>query len=53
MENPNHPANKQKAIETSGNSQALQVVTGMPPAPTLAGSAPTTSPQVPPLPAPF
>ncbi|KAL0434299.1 UNVERIFIED_CONTAM: hypothetical protein Slati_2764200 [Sesamum latifolium] len=30
MENPSNPANKQKAVKTSGNTQALQVVTGMP-----------------------
>ncbi|KAL0444478.1 UNVERIFIED_CONTAM: hypothetical protein Slati_2170500 [Sesamum latifolium] len=38
MENPGNTANKHKAPETSGSAQALQVVTGMPPTPTLAGS---------------
>ncbi|KAL0361741.1 UNVERIFIED_CONTAM: hypothetical protein Sradi_3858600 [Sesamum radiatum] len=49
MEIPSNPANKQNIVETSGNTQALQVVTGMLPTSasrgsTLAASAPRITP---------
>ncbi|KAL0402492.1 UNVERIFIED_CONTAM: Pro-Pol polyprotein [Sesamum latifolium] len=50
MENPNHPSDKQKVVVTPSGTQALQVVTGMPPTPVLAGSTPVTLPQAPPPP---
>ncbi|KAL0456046.1 UNVERIFIED_CONTAM: hypothetical protein Slati_0943800 [Sesamum latifolium] len=37
MENPTNVADKQKTPDTSGNIQALQVVTGVSPAPTVIG----------------
>ncbi|KAL0413441.1 UNVERIFIED_CONTAM: hypothetical protein Sradi_1545800 [Sesamum radiatum] len=43
MEIPSNPANKQNAVETSGNTQALQVVTGMPPTSASGGSTPAAS----------
>ncbi|KAL0448744.1 UNVERIFIED_CONTAM: Pro-Pol polyprotein [Sesamum latifolium] len=42
MENPGDTTSKQNAPETSGSAQALQVVTGVPPTSTVAGSAPAT-----------
>ncbi|KAL0417286.1 UNVERIFIED_CONTAM: hypothetical protein Slati_3560500 [Sesamum latifolium] len=49
MEIPSNPANKQNAVETSGNTQALQVVTGMPPTSASGGSTPAASaPRIPP-----
>ncbi|KAL0453054.1 UNVERIFIED_CONTAM: hypothetical protein Slati_1283500 [Sesamum latifolium] len=50
MENLNNTANKQKATETSSSAQALQVVTGIPSTPTVAGSTPATLSQATPLP---
>ncbi|KAL0433506.1 UNVERIFIED_CONTAM: hypothetical protein Slati_2684900 [Sesamum latifolium] len=47
MENPNHLADKQKAVGTSSGVQDLQVVTGTPPVLVLAGSTPVTLPQAP------
>ncbi|KAL0391450.1 UNVERIFIED_CONTAM: hypothetical protein Slati_4530100 [Sesamum latifolium] len=47
MENPSNPANKQKIVKTSDNTQALQVVTGMPPTSADGGSAPATLAQTP------
>ncbi|KAL0411246.1 UNVERIFIED_CONTAM: hypothetical protein Slati_3714300 [Sesamum latifolium] len=41
MEIPSNPANKQNTIETSDNTQALQVVIGMPPTSANGGSTPT------------
>ncbi|KAL0293259.1 UNVERIFIED_CONTAM: hypothetical protein Sradi_6949000 [Sesamum radiatum] len=41
MENPSYTANKQKAIETSGNTQALQVATVMSLTTARGGSVPT------------
>ncbi|KAL0312116.1 UNVERIFIED_CONTAM: hypothetical protein Sradi_5610900 [Sesamum radiatum] len=43
MEIPSNPTNKQNAVETSGNTQALQVVTGMLPTSASGGSTPATS----------
>ncbi|KAL0400432.1 UNVERIFIED_CONTAM: hypothetical protein Sradi_2386500 [Sesamum radiatum] len=43
MEIPTNPANKQNTVETSDNTQALQVVTGMPPTSASGGSAPVSS----------
>ncbi|KAL0454371.1 UNVERIFIED_CONTAM: hypothetical protein Slati_0776300 [Sesamum latifolium] len=43
MEIPSNPANKQNTVETSGNTQALQVVTGMPPTSASGGSTPAAS----------
>ncbi|KAL0394668.1 UNVERIFIED_CONTAM: hypothetical protein Slati_4433000 [Sesamum latifolium] len=43
MEIPSNPANKQNVVETSGNTQALQVVTGMPPTSASGGSTPAAS----------
>ncbi|KAL0391486.1 UNVERIFIED_CONTAM: hypothetical protein Slati_4533700 [Sesamum latifolium] len=43
-------ANKQKAVETSDNSQVLQVVTGMPPVPASGGFAPAPLAPTPPPP---
>ncbi|KAL0405723.1 UNVERIFIED_CONTAM: hypothetical protein Slati_3886200 [Sesamum latifolium] len=48
MENPNHPVDKQKALATTTGTQALQVIAGTPPAPTLAESTPVTLAQAPP-----
>ncbi|KAL0434309.1 UNVERIFIED_CONTAM: hypothetical protein Slati_2765200 [Sesamum latifolium] len=43
-----NPANKDKAGKTSGNTQALQVVVGVPPASTVGGSTPAdTDPLLP------
>ncbi|KAL0440574.1 UNVERIFIED_CONTAM: hypothetical protein Slati_2540400 [Sesamum latifolium] len=50
MENPNNPANKQKAVETPGNKQGLQVVNGMPSTPASGGSIPAILAQTPPPP---
>ncbi|KAL0433108.1 UNVERIFIED_CONTAM: hypothetical protein Slati_2645100 [Sesamum latifolium] len=50
MEIPSNPANKQNAFKTSGNTQALQVVTGMPPTSASGGSSPAAlTPRIPPL----
>ncbi|KAL0445062.1 UNVERIFIED_CONTAM: hypothetical protein Slati_2228900 [Sesamum latifolium] len=49
MENPNHPSDKQKVVTTPSGTQALQVITGMPPAPVPAGSTPVTLAQAAPL----
>ncbi|KAL0313552.1 UNVERIFIED_CONTAM: hypothetical protein Sradi_5754500 [Sesamum radiatum] len=38
---------KQKAVETSGNTQTLQVVTGVPPTSTGGGSTPVALAQTP------
>ncbi|KAL0447292.1 UNVERIFIED_CONTAM: hypothetical protein Slati_1857100 [Sesamum latifolium] len=49
MKIPSNPANKQNTVETSGNTQALLVVTGMPPTSTSGGSTPAASaPRIPP-----
>ncbi|KAL0367587.1 UNVERIFIED_CONTAM: hypothetical protein Sradi_3648800 [Sesamum radiatum] len=49
MEIPSNPANKQNVVETSDNTQALQVVTGMPPTSVNGGSTPAASaPRIPP-----
>ncbi|KAL0454449.1 UNVERIFIED_CONTAM: hypothetical protein Slati_0784100 [Sesamum latifolium] len=49
MEIPSNPANKQNTVETSGNTQALQVVTGMPPTSASRGSTPASlAPRIPP-----
>ncbi|KAL0421277.1 UNVERIFIED_CONTAM: hypothetical protein Slati_3150600 [Sesamum latifolium] len=50
MENPGDTISKQKAPETSSSAQALQVVTGVPPTSTVAGSTPATLAQTTPLP---
>ncbi|KAL0413072.1 UNVERIFIED_CONTAM: hypothetical protein Sradi_1508900 [Sesamum radiatum] len=50
MEIPSNTANKQNAVETFGNTQALQVVTGMPPTSTSGGSTHTASASRIPLP---
>ncbi|KAL0303232.1 UNVERIFIED_CONTAM: hypothetical protein Sradi_6191300 [Sesamum radiatum] len=50
MENPSNTTSKQKALETSGSAHALQVVTGMPSTPTVAGPTPATLAQTTPLP---
>ncbi|KAL0409393.1 UNVERIFIED_CONTAM: hypothetical protein Sradi_1873700 [Sesamum radiatum] len=50
MDVPSNTANKQKTVETSGNTQALQVVTGLPSVPASGGSAPTPLAPKPPLP---
>ncbi|KAL0411188.1 UNVERIFIED_CONTAM: hypothetical protein Slati_3708500 [Sesamum latifolium] len=44
MENPTNTANKQKAIETSDHTQALQVATGTSLTTTRGGSVPTPPP---------
>ncbi|KAL0401446.1 UNVERIFIED_CONTAM: hypothetical protein Slati_4174500 [Sesamum latifolium] len=49
MEIPSNPANKQNIVETSSNTQALQVVTGMPPTSASGGSTLAASaPRIPP-----
>ncbi|KAL0432032.1 UNVERIFIED_CONTAM: hypothetical protein Sradi_0829200 [Sesamum radiatum] len=49
MEIPSNPTNKQNAVKTSGNTQALQVVTGMPLTSASGGSTPAASaPRIPP-----
>ncbi|KAL0455024.1 UNVERIFIED_CONTAM: hypothetical protein Slati_0841600 [Sesamum latifolium] len=49
MEISSNLANKQNAVETSGNTQALQVVTGMPPTSASGGSTPAAlAPRIPP-----
>ncbi|KAL0394543.1 UNVERIFIED_CONTAM: hypothetical protein Slati_4420500 [Sesamum latifolium] len=50
MKNPGNITNKQKDLETSGSAQTLQMVTGIPPTPTVAGSTPATLAQTTPLP---
>ncbi|KAL0462833.1 UNVERIFIED_CONTAM: hypothetical protein Slati_0170900 [Sesamum latifolium] len=40
MENPGNMTSSQKVPETSSSAQALQVVTGIPPISTVAGSTP-------------
>ncbi|KAL0394873.1 UNVERIFIED_CONTAM: hypothetical protein Slati_4453500 [Sesamum latifolium] len=42
MENPNHPADKQKVVATLSGTRALQVIAGTPPVPVPAGSTPVT-----------
>ncbi|KAL0446739.1 UNVERIFIED_CONTAM: hypothetical protein Slati_1801800 [Sesamum latifolium] len=42
MEIPSNPTNKQNTVETSGNTQALQVITRMPPTSASGGSTPAT-----------
>ncbi|KAL0431958.1 UNVERIFIED_CONTAM: hypothetical protein Sradi_0821800 [Sesamum radiatum] len=50
MEISNNPTNKQNAVKTSGNTQVLQVVTGMPLSSASGGSIPTAlAPRIPPL----
>ncbi|KAL0453489.1 UNVERIFIED_CONTAM: hypothetical protein Slati_1327000 [Sesamum latifolium] len=44
MENHSNSVNKQKAIETSGNTQALQVATGTSLITARGGSVPTPPP---------
>ncbi|KAL0462461.1 UNVERIFIED_CONTAM: hypothetical protein Slati_0133700 [Sesamum latifolium] len=49
MEIPSNPTNKQNVVETSGNTQALQMVTGMPPTSASGGSTSAASaPRIPP-----
>ncbi|KAL0292719.1 UNVERIFIED_CONTAM: hypothetical protein Sradi_6977600 [Sesamum radiatum] len=50
MEDPSNTVNKQKVVDTSSNSQALQVVTAMPPTTATVGSSPAMLVQTPPLP---
>ncbi|KAL0458554.1 UNVERIFIED_CONTAM: hypothetical protein Slati_0482600 [Sesamum latifolium] len=50
MEVPSNTANKQKTVETSDNTQALQVVTGMPPKSASGESAPVPLAPTPPHP---
>ncbi|KAL0423453.1 UNVERIFIED_CONTAM: hypothetical protein Sradi_0880100 [Sesamum radiatum] len=50
MEDPSNTANKQKIVDTSSNTQALQVVTAMPPTTTSVGSSPAILVQTPQLP---